>query len=117
MTPEEGAPFSVLMRPGTVIGESNGQPVTILSRMAEAGLWLDREGQGFRLADEAPEDAAAPAFAFEWKHAAIPYDPRLAAEQYAEYRQGRIRVDTGLPVRPEGRAFKGVIPASAFAMH
>mgnify|MGYP006160130527 FL=1 len=58
-----------------------------------------------------------PALSFEFKHAAIPYDPGLCANCYAEYRQGCIRIYTGLPVRSEDRAFKVVIPTKAFATH
>lgn len=100
---ENVAPKTVMMRAGTVIGEQDGAPVTILSYMQAAGLHLDAAGQGFRLQDEAPVDAAAPAYGFEWKYAAIPYDPRLCANRYAESRQGRICIDTSLPVRAEDR--------------
>ena len=113
MTPENEAPFVTEMRAGTVIGVLDGALVTILELMQDAGYALDPAGRGFRLGD----DPEAPVYGFDWNDAAIPFDPRLVAGAYAEYRVGRIRVGKGRPVYPEDRWFQGAIPASAFAAH
>ena len=110
---DDGGMTFVPMRAGTVVVEDNGGPVTMLDYMDAIGWRLDREGQGFKVRDFITRDTLG----FAWRAAAFPFDPRLVAGQFSEYRQGRIRVAKGMPVFPEDREFNGVIPQEFLRAH
>lgn len=105
---------AVAMRAGTIVGANgDGQPVKILEFMDDIGWRLEKDVRGFRMRDRASPEVMG----FPWHYAGVPFDPRMVAEQFAEYRQGRIRVAKGRPVFAEDREFQGSIPERFITAH
>lgn len=103
----------VPMRAGTMIGFQDGRAITMLEYMDSIGWRLEKEGKGFKVRDYITRDTMG----FAWYLSTVPFDPRLVAGEYSEYRQGRIRVAKGRPVFPEDREYNGVIPAQFVTAH
>ena len=110
---DDGDTKFVPMRAGTVIGYQDGRAITMLAYMDSIGWRLEKEGMGFKVRDWVTRDTMG----FAWHVSAFPFDPRLVAGEFAEYRQGRIRVAKGRPVFPEDREYNGVIPAQFITAH
>ena len=111
---DDGDIKAVPVRAGMIVGaDGDGRPLSILEFMDDIGWRLERDVKGFKMRDWVSPEVMG----FPWHYAGVPFDPRMVAEQFAEYRQGRIRVAKGRPVFAEDREFRGSIPERFVTAH